>query len=156
MNECVRIKGGEECYKKWLFPNPDGTFGCARWIKEVEVAEIAPAESVPAEVEGVVLDKESSDQADNQVEVSVDGSEGGVDSTICQGKKEVEVEVANTEDEGETSSETTSTNSSVESSESDEKEEHSASDAAKEDKHRRSAQMPELLAMTDSDTDHSQ
>jgi hypothetical protein len=41
-NECLRIKGGEEQYKRWLFPNADGTYGCPKWIiarndpKEVE------------------------------------------------------------------------------------------------------------------------
>ena len=42
VNECVRIKcpidedgnEQEDVYKKWLFPNSDGTFGCPRWIKE--------------------------------------------------------------------------------------------------------------------------
>lgn len=34
-NECLRLKGGEAVYKKWLMPNPDGTLGCAKWIKEV-------------------------------------------------------------------------------------------------------------------------
>lgn len=39
-NECLRLKGGEEVCKKWLFPNKDGTLGVAKWIKEVpEVAE---------------------------------------------------------------------------------------------------------------------
>jgi La domain. len=31
-NECLRVKGGEEHYKRWLFPNPDGTLGCPKWI----------------------------------------------------------------------------------------------------------------------------
>lgn len=31
-NECLRVKGGEEQYKRWLFPNPDGTLGCPKWI----------------------------------------------------------------------------------------------------------------------------
>lgn len=31
-NECLRLKGGEEQYKKWIFPNPDGTYGCPKWI----------------------------------------------------------------------------------------------------------------------------
>lgn len=31
-NECLRVKGGEEKYKRWLFPNPDGTYGCPKWI----------------------------------------------------------------------------------------------------------------------------
>lgn len=31
-NECLRVKGGEEQYKRWLFPNPDGTYGCPKWI----------------------------------------------------------------------------------------------------------------------------
>ena len=37
-NECLRVKGvcGEEEYKKWLFPNDDGTLGCAKWVKEPE------------------------------------------------------------------------------------------------------------------------
>lgn len=34
-NECLRLKGGEAVYKTWLMPNPDGTLGCAKWIKEV-------------------------------------------------------------------------------------------------------------------------
>jgi la-related protein 1 len=34
-NECLRLKGGEAVYKKWLMPNPNGTLGCAKWIKEV-------------------------------------------------------------------------------------------------------------------------
>lgn len=33
-NECLRLKGGEAAYKKWLMPNPDGTMGCPKWIKE--------------------------------------------------------------------------------------------------------------------------
>ena len=48
INECVRIKSISdkgvnsndkkqgELYKRWLFPNPDGTLGCPRWIKETE------------------------------------------------------------------------------------------------------------------------
>lgn len=33
-NDCLRLKGGEENYKKWLFPNEDGSFGCPKWIKQ--------------------------------------------------------------------------------------------------------------------------
>ncbi len=153
VNECVRIKGGEDCYKKWLFPNPDGTFGCPRWIKEIEAAA-EPAPATTPDAEGVVTNEESSGNVDSQLEVDVDAS--GVDSTIFTGRKEVVAAVGknSTEEEGETSSETTSTNSSVESSESDEKEHHSTTDAAKGD--RGNGRMPDLLAMTDSDTDHSQ
>lgn len=34
-NETIRIKGD---YKKWLFPNNEGGFGCPRWIKQAPVA----------------------------------------------------------------------------------------------------------------------
>ncbi len=40
-NDCLRVKGGEEEYKKWLFPNGDGTFGCAKWIKEKAPVDVA-------------------------------------------------------------------------------------------------------------------
>ena len=44
----MRVKGGEEEYKKWLFPNGDGTFGCAKWIKEpMEVAPVSEAKVAP-------------------------------------------------------------------------------------------------------------
>ena len=33
-NDCLRLKGGEENYKKWLFPNGEGGFGCPKWIKQ--------------------------------------------------------------------------------------------------------------------------
>jgi hypothetical protein len=47
-NDCLRVKGGEEEYKKWLFPNGDGTFGCAKWIKEpMEVAPVSEAKVAP-------------------------------------------------------------------------------------------------------------
>jgi hypothetical protein len=31
-NECLRLKGGEEVCKKWLFPSADGTLGCPKWL----------------------------------------------------------------------------------------------------------------------------
>ena len=38
-NDCLRLKGGEENYKKWLFPNEDGSFGCPKWIKQNQPAD---------------------------------------------------------------------------------------------------------------------
>lgn len=32
-NECIRVSGGEEEFKRWLFPNEDGNLGCPKWIK---------------------------------------------------------------------------------------------------------------------------
>ena len=59
-NECLRVKGvcGEEDYKKWLFPNDDGTLGCAKWVKEPEAfinveAEVETETETAVEVEVV-------------------------------------------------------------------------------------------------------
>jgi len=34
-NDCLRV---QDDYKKWLFPNDDGTIGCPKWLKQVEEA----------------------------------------------------------------------------------------------------------------------
>lgn len=134
---------------------------CCRWIKEVKEtndAEAVVLEETPdnlSKVDSVQYDKDNNDNVADQLEVNVDGANVG--STICTGKKDVAVGDNSTEEEVETSSETTSINSSVESSESDEKEEaRSATGAANEVKRLSSSQMPDLLVMTDSDTDNSQ
>lgn len=66
INECVRIKSTsskaenkndeeqDAIYKKWLFPNPDGTLGCPRWIKEVEAEEEIQPEGSTDEEEGAL------------------------------------------------------------------------------------------------------
>ena len=61
-NECVRIKcpadseGGEDAYKKWLFPNPDGTLGCARWIKDTSFVGVEEEEGSSTEQSNSELD----------------------------------------------------------------------------------------------------
>ena len=35
-NETVRIKGEDKPWKKWLFPNSEGGFGCPKWCKQYQ------------------------------------------------------------------------------------------------------------------------
>uniref|UniRef100_A0A7S3V7T2 HTH La-type RNA-binding domain-containing protein n=1 Tax=Chaetoceros debilis TaxID=122233 RepID=A0A7S3V7T2_9STRA len=65
-NECLRLKGGEEACKKWLFPNKDGTLGVAKWIKDVVESETEDTNAVLV-VEDVST-KESSEDASEAVE----------------------------------------------------------------------------------------
>jgi len=69
-NECLRLKGGEEACKKWLFPNKDGSLGVAKWIKEIP--EVVEAESEDTNTVVVVVEdgstKESSEDASEAVQ----------------------------------------------------------------------------------------
>lgn len=51
-NECLRLKGTKEEYKKWLFPNGDGTFGCPKWFipQEESKEDIADEEKTKPEL----------------------------------------------------------------------------------------------------------
>jgi hypothetical protein len=65
-NECLRVKGGEEEYKKWLFPNEDGTLGCAKWIKEPAVE----VEDADATIADAAVESEAKAQVDETVAVN--------------------------------------------------------------------------------------
>ena len=63
-NDCLRLKGGEENYKKWLFPNQDGSFGCPKWIKhkdslDNDQTEITGEEDLKEDVKIIVEMDES-------------------------------------------------------------------------------------------------
>lgn len=58
-NECLRVKGGEAAYKKWLMPNPDGTLGCPKWIKETQPY-----------VDGVIVEGKEKERATNKSDFS--------------------------------------------------------------------------------------
>jgi hypothetical protein len=66
-NECLRVKGGEEEYKKWLFPNGDGTFGCAKWIKE-------PMEYTPVSEAKVDPDVGNEEEKEDDANAATDAS----------------------------------------------------------------------------------
>ena len=66
-NDCLRVKGGEEEYKKWLFPNGDGTFGCAKWIKE-------PMEYTPVSEAKVDPDVGNEEEKEDDANAATDAS----------------------------------------------------------------------------------
>lgn len=59
-NDCLRLKGGEAAYKKWLMPNPDGSLGCPKWIKEapqcMEENGAVPLDTVEVASKGLNID----------------------------------------------------------------------------------------------------
>jgi hypothetical protein len=59
-NDCLRLKGGEAAYKKWLMPNPDGSLGCPKWIKEapqcMEENGAVPLDTVEIASKGLNID----------------------------------------------------------------------------------------------------
>lgn len=140
VNECVRIKGtstegdGEE-YKKWLFPNLDGSFGCPRWIKEIteeEQRELSDNKVVERGGEEKMNNNEK-DQMTIQVE-----------DTSCVEKQEKGVV-----DEEESSSDTAPTDTT--NSEPSITDEHQTT---KTNKNESRGRMPEL-SFTDSDSDNT-
>lgn len=82
-NECLRL---HEDYKKWLFPNDDGTFGCPKWLKHVveeDGTKDIKDSSQPDETQGSEIKVEVSTQKEESEKQLV------TDSTSADGEKEV-------------------------------------------------------------------
>ena len=97
VNECVRIKyksdsteQGEDPHKKWLFPNPDGSLGCPRWIKE-PTPEVTPSEEVAEEESPFPKDRDNAELSgspDTEKEGSEDAEETCSDTTSTSSNSE--------------------------------------------------------------------
>ena len=143
VNECVRIKcnpdtdaattGAEPPYKKWLFPNTDGTLGCPKWIKEVVSTEEYYDEST---------------NTDNRNNFVVGKNEGFVDKVDAEPTNNNDVRV----DQEETSSDTTTITINTDSSD----EKLQSTTAMKDTENTTVNRLCPDLAMTDSDTEDSQ
>jgi hypothetical protein len=138
VNECLRIRGGEEQYKRWLFPNEQGVLGCPRWIKDADV-----------ELE------QQEDQEDTTEDAATLGEEDVKPKTTTGEDQdhavptEVETGTMTNNDEVEKQTEPGSPKSSTSTFENCDKV------AADNDKgNDRRNRMPDL-AMTDSDTDNT-
>lgn len=147
-NECVRIKcksststssddgevDDEVAWKKWLFPNPDGTLGCPRWIKEASV----PSQDT---TEGVV--DTTGDDSDNGLKKGDSKSVDTVASSSTEGGT-VDKEDASSDTSCSTEANSEESSSVTEKQELMTKHQNSGS----------SNRMPDL-AMTDSDTENT-
>lgn len=74
-NQCLRLQGGEEEYKKWLFPNEDGALGCPKWFIPKEDVEDDSEANFEALHEFVDDEKivQSEKEEKNVGDVAVDG-----------------------------------------------------------------------------------
>ena len=64
INECLRVHGD---YKKWLFPNQDGSYGCPKWLKQVQDTQITNDETTPTSTK----EEEAQQQQQQQLHVQM-------------------------------------------------------------------------------------
>jgi len=81
-NECLRLKGRDDEYKKWLFPNGDGTFGCPKWfIPQEEFKEDVADEEIS---KSEIVDENDAKKTDcDNMESAETGKEEKMDPKIC-------------------------------------------------------------------------
>jgi hypothetical protein len=81
-NECLRLKGRDDEYKKWLFPNGDGTFGCPKWfIPQEEFKEDVADEEIS---KSEIVNENDAKKTDcDNMESAETGKEEKMDPKIC-------------------------------------------------------------------------
>ena len=81
VNECLRVHGE---YKKWLFPNDDGSYGCPKWLKQVDVEESAEHSQCNETKEPVITEETptSTKEVEQQLHVEMSSEQGKHDSKL--------------------------------------------------------------------------